>query len=235
MLEISNLSLRIGQRDILSDVSCSAAPGEVVALVGPNGAGKTTLLRALAGLHSAGTMTGTVNGGDLIAFCPDSSLAFVDLSLAENIELLTLAMALDVEERRTRRQTFLDLVSIDDAANAPVDSLSLGQRRRLDISLTLCKDASVFLFDEPFNGLDALWLHLFTDAVRQLSRAGKITIVASHAIDLLLPFASALWEIVDGRMVNEEHGPTGSIGRSVLGHADGYSTESVALPWLEQA
>ena len=235
MLEVTNLSVRFGQRDILSAVSCSAAPGEVVALVGPNGAGKTTLLRALAGLHSANTMTGTVNGGDRIALCPDSSLAFVDLSPAENIELLTLAMELGPEERRTRRQILLDLVSIDEAASVPVDSLSLGQRRRLDISLTLCKDASVYLFDEPFNGLDALWLHLFTDAVRQLSRAGKITIIASHAIDLLLPSASVLWEIVDGWMIREEHGPTASLCTSGLDNADAYSIESVALPWLDHA
>lgn len=197
MLEIRELGVRYGRREVLHTISCTAAPGDLVLLTGPNGAGKSTFLRVIAGEVPS---TGAIRGKLSTAFCPDHSFAFPELSTPENIELLMLANEWDAQTRNERRELIVRLVLGDREPWKPVRELSTGLRRRLDIVLTICKPAEICLFDEPLQGLDAEWTETFVDIVKYLAARERICIVASHAVDALLPHASVLWELSNGSM-----------------------------------
>jgi ABC-type multidrug transport system ATPase subunit len=234
MLEISGLTVRRGRTEILRDVTCSAAAGEVVSVIGPNGAGKTTLLHTIAGLVGRASYTGSIDipGAAGAVLCPDSQLAFLDLSVAENLEFVMLGLEWERETRDARREYLLNLVLQDDHYRRPVHTLSSGVRRRLDIVLTICKPAGVYLFDEPFNGLDADWTRKFLRIVRCLSAAGRTCVIASHAFDLVLPVSNSLWELNRGLLVRTLRNDEGGLDASVIGYGDLIDDQTVELPWL---
>ena len=90
MVGLDRLTIEFGATTVLSEVSCTALDGEVVALVGPNGAGKSTLLRAMAGVLEGAAVHGLLDVPQRVSYCPDSTLGFLDLSIAENLELMML-------------------------------------------------------------------------------------------------------------------------------------------------
>jgi ABC-type multidrug transport system ATPase subunit len=234
MLEISRLTVTLGGTEVLHDVTCSAAAGEIVAVIGPNGAGKTTLLHAIAGLIGDASCAGSIDvcgaGGAIL--CPDGQLAFLDLTVLENLELMMLGLEWERETRDERRESLLSLVLQDAHHGRPVHTLSSGVRRRLDIVLTICKPAGVYLFDEPFNGLDADWTRTFLRIVRCLSAAGRTCVIASHAIDLLLPVSSSLWELNRGLLVRAIRDDDGKLDASVMNYGDLTHDQPIELPWL---
>jgi len=234
MLQISGLTVKLGRTEILRDVTCSAAAGEVVSVIGPNGAGKTTLLHSIAGLIGRASCTGSINvrGAAGAVLCPDSQLAFLDLTVTENLELVMLGLEWERETRDARREYLLNLVRQDDHYRRPVHALSSGVRRRLDIVLTICKPAGVYLFDEPFNGLDADWTRTFLRIVRCLSAAGRTCVIASHAFDLVLPVSNSLWELNRGLLVRTLRSDEEGLDASVIGYGDLTDEQTVELPWL---
>jgi len=234
MLDISHLTVTLGQNQILRDVTCSALAGDVVAVVGPNGAGKTTLLHAIAGLIAPASYGGSmrVHGQAGAVLCPDSQLAFLDLTVVENIELMMLALEWERETRDARREYLLHLVLQDDHHGKPVHTLSSGVRRRLDIVLTVCKAAGVYLFDEPFNGLDAEWTRTFLGIVRSLSAAGRTCVIVSHAVDLLLSESNSLWELNRGQIVRTISHGEGRLDASGTLWGDLARDQTIDLPWL---
>ena len=234
MLEISGLNVKLGRTEVLRDVTCSAAPGEVVAVIGPNGAGKTTLLHTIAGFIGRESYAGSIDvrGAAGAVLCPDSRLAFLDLTVPENLELVMLGLEWQREARDAHREYLLSLVLQEDHRRRPVHALSSGVRRRLDIVLTICKRASVYLFDEPFNGLDASWARTFLRIVRCLSAAGRTCVIASHAFDLLLPVSNSLWELNRGHLVRAFRQDEGGLDAAVIDYADPTHDRTVELPWL---
>ncbi len=234
MLDISRLTVKLGRNEILRDVTCSAAAGDVVAVVGPNGAGKTTLLHTIAGLIDRASYAGSIHvrGAAGAVLCPDSQLAFLDLTVVENLELMMLALEWERETRDERREYLLRLVLRDDHSRKPIHMLSSGVRRRLDIVLTICKPAGVYLFDEPFNGLDADWTRTFLGIVRSLSAAERTCVIASHAVDLLLPESNSLWELNRGQLVRTIRPDEGRLNASDTVYGDLARDQTINLPWL---
>ncbi len=199
-LAIDQLSVDYTGTAVLKEVSCTARDGDVVALVGPNGAGKSTLLRAIAAVRDGATAKGSIRGNTSVSYCPDATLGFLDLSIAENIELLMLALDWDQSTCDDRREDLIALVGLPGKENETLDRLSSGMRRRLDIVLSVAKDADLYLFDEPYKGLDAEWVKTLSSLLQKLRAEGKATVVATHAVDLLLPQATQLWTLDGGRL-----------------------------------
>ena len=232
MIRITDLAVRYRDVQALSAVSCQAAAGRVVAVVGPNGAGKSTLLHAIAGTLPAASLSGNVTGAECVAFCPDSAIGFFDLSIAENLDLLMLALDWDSGMRSERVPALVELVCGDDRPPGSLGGLSLGMRRRVDLVLTVCKPASVYLFDEPYNGLDARWVRTFSRLLGDLAAAGRTCVVASHAVDLLLPVADTVWEFDAGHLTRVHEGATGEFTAIAFDTLSAPAVARPAIPWL---
>lgn len=170
MIEMRNLSLRFGEKQVLEDFSLTLPDCGVIGLTGPSGCGKTSLLRRLAGLQATG---GTVLGVN------ETQTAFL---FQENRLLPWRTVEQHItdvlpRERRDEADRWLALAELEGENQALPDALSGGMARRLAIARCAALGGEMLLLDEPFTGVDS------ARAVRMLNRLkelGTPVILVSH-------------------------------------------------------
>jgi ABC-type multidrug transport system fused ATPase/permease subunit len=201
-------------RDVLHDLSFRCAGGETLALAGANGSGKSTCLRLILGLRmpNEGTIrAGTVSLSELdleawrgrIAFLPQRPY----LPPRSSVEAAIRFLVPDASDERI--QQALERVGLMEALRASsdrpldvqVDRLSVGQRQRLALARFLCRDARLFLLDEPDANLDRAGITLVAALVRDLASRGTV-ILAAHTPELL-EVAHRVITLKDGRTTED--------------------------------
>jgi ABC-2 type transport system ATP-binding protein len=171
MLEAHDLGKTYGTRVVVSGVSLSIAPGEIVGLLGPNGAGKSTTVAMLCGLIAPDqgrvTLSGTEVGGEggelsptnarlkrRIGLVPQDLALHEDLPAHSNLELFGALYGVPRALLRERATAALALVGLADRARDKPSTFSGGMKRRLNIACALVHDPDILLFDEPTVGVD---------------------------------------------------------------------------------
>lgn len=165
-----------GDRVLFRALSLSVAPGEIVHLAGPNGIGKSSLIRILAGLLRP--FAGTVKRS--------GTLALADERLALDSHL-PLHRALGFWQRVDRGHPSQADFGLSDLLDVPVRYLSTGQRKRAALARVASSGASLWLLDEPLNGLDQHWSSTAQAAIRAHCAGGGAVILASHQPLALAP------------------------------------------------
>ncbi|MGC4794184.1 ATP-binding cassette domain-containing protein [Micromonospora saelicesensis] len=180
-------SVRSG-RQILTDISLSIAPGELVAIIGASGAGKTTLLEILAGVQrpAAGTVTydGTAAAGT-IGVVPQDDIIHRELPLARTLRYaarLRLPSTTEPAEISDRVAEVLAELRLTDRAATPVGLLSGGERKRASIAVELLTRPGVFFLDEPTSGLDPAIAVELLRVLRALADPGATVVLTTHQI-----------------------------------------------------
>jgi ABC-2 type transport system ATP-binding protein len=182
---VRDLTVELGDKEVLSGMSLTAAPGEIVAVVGPNGAGKSTLLRCVAGLQA-------VSGGDVEVFgtppaddatfwrqvvlMSDEPAWYPGLTAREHLELVR---TVHLEPRMTV-DTALDVFDLRERADAPPLNLSTGQRQRLSLAAALLRPSRLLLLDEPERGLDAGFRERLAELLAEYAAEGGTVVMATH-------------------------------------------------------
>ncbi len=139
----------------LHDVTFTAAPREVVALVGPSGCGKSTLLDLVCGLQTADA--GHVDtGGAPVVLMPQGVTLLPWATAVDNAALALRVAGVPKAEARERAQVQLTALGLGDFADARPAALSGGMRQRIAVARTLLSGAPVVCLDEPFGALDAI-------------------------------------------------------------------------------
>lgn len=215
MLEVRNISLRIAGRHILSDVSFSLGPGELVGLIGPNGSGKTTLLHAMNGLCRPDLGRILLEGRPLayysvrdlarrIAAVPqvaDTSFGFTGQEMVRmGCFAAHPSFFGDNEQDAETVRSAMTLTDTLSLANLPVTVCSGGERRRLLVARALAQDCPIMLLDEPGAELD---LHHALDLFRLLTRLcaeGRTVLCALHDINLAALFCRRILCLHRGRL-----------------------------------
>lgn len=192
VLEVRDLSVRLGGRRVLRDVDLSVDAGEFVGLIGPNGAGKTTLLRSILGIVR--TESGEVRVDDRPAARARSGVGYVpqrhefawDFPITVEEVVMTGLVSRIGWLRRPRiadYEAVLDAVSrvkMDHLAARPVGELSGGQRQRVLVARALALQPRLLLLDEPFTGLDMPTQELLLDLFRELAEEGRAVVMSTH-------------------------------------------------------
>jgi ABC-2 type transport system ATP-binding protein len=171
-LAAANLSARRGTRQVLTGVSFTARPGEILGLIGPNGAGKTTLFECVAGLLP---YDGKVDS-DLLFYVPDGIRPWPDQTVRWTLELTSRMFDTRLNESLLAE---LDLIALQ---HATVKSLSKGEAKRLDIALGLAVPRTVLLLDEPFDGLDLRQTRQVMDVLRRDAANGRTLVLSIHQL-----------------------------------------------------
>ena len=170
MIELDRVCFSYGEKEVLRDFSLRVGAGERRAIRGESGCGKTTLLRLIMGLEKPQSGTVTVRTDRVsVLFQEDRLLPY--LTVAQNC-------ALFAADRAAVRSTLRGL-GLADAADALPSALSGGMARRAALARALCHDAELYLFDEPFNGLDAENAARAAELVNRVT-AGKTVLMATH-------------------------------------------------------
>jgi ABC transport system ATP-binding/permease protein len=214
VFELSSVSLRLGDRVLLRDVSWLAGPGDRIAVVGANGAGKTTLLRLLAGTRPPDE--GRVVRGATVR------TAYLSQELAELPDHLRVLEAVEEVARRVtlgdKELSAAQLAEVFGFADAkvwtPVADLSGGERRRLQLLRLLAAEPNVLLLDEPTNDLDIDTLAALEDL---LDTWPGTLIVASHDRYLVERVCdTVLGMFGDGRLIHLPGGVDEYLARLAL-------------------
>jgi ABC-2 type transport system ATP-binding protein len=195
-------------------IDLDAPPGQVTALVGPNGAGKTTLLLVLATLLTPDDGEATVAGFDPVTqpdqvrarmgWSPDVFGLYDTLTCQEYLEVMAAAYRLPPARRAARAEELLRLARLP-YPDAPVHTLSRGQKQRLGLVRALVHDPVVLLLDEPASGLDPRSRVELRDLLRRLAAEGRAVLVSSHILADLEEVADRVVFIDHGRTVGQ-HG-----------------------------
>lgn len=227
-LEVRSVTMRFGGNTALDDVSLTARPGEITALIGPNGSGKTTLLNAVSGFYRvSGGMISV--GGQRTGSYPAHRLA--RLGVARTFQTPSMPAGLTTTEVvasgrfarvrpallptslrlrgywRTRRddarQTagVLKLLGLDGFASQEAATLPLGTRRLVEVGRALASGARLLLLDEVASGLDEQELDNLTRILREIRDAGLTVLLVEHNFDLVLRLADTIYVLAQGKVI----------------------------------
>lgn len=193
VIEVSDLRHSYSSVEALRGVSFSVPKGSFFALLGPNGAGKTTLVHALCTLLRPGGGSVSVAGLDVRraprAVRRSLGLVFQEASLDDRLtvfeNLIFHARIYQVprRERRGRAWAVLELVELEQWANAPVSNLSRGMKRRLEIGRAMLHEPTVVVLDEPTTGLDVQSRRRIWEYLERLQKEHGVTLLlTTHQI-----------------------------------------------------
>ncbi len=227
MLEIKNLHVSVGDKEILKGLTLSIKAGEVHAIMGPNGSGKSTLSYVLAGRAGYDITEGSItyNGEDLAALAPEVRAAkgvFLAMQYPVEIPGVTTMMFLKTalnSQRRARGETDLDAVAVLKLVRAKAKTLNVseemlkralnvgfsgGEKKRLEILQMAIFEPKLAVLDETDSGLDIDALKLVAEGVNALRDPSRAMLVITHyqrLLDYIVP--DRIHVLAGGRIVAE--------------------------------
>ena len=182
LIEARNLSVRLGDMDVLSGVTMGIAEGEIVTILGPNGSGKSTLIRALLGLVTP--LDGEVRRK------PGLSIGYVPQRLALDPSLpmsVRRFLSLPTRVNDAEAAAALDRVGMDGTAATPVTGLSGGQLQRVMLARALLARPELLVLDEPTQGLDQPGEAAFYRLIEEVRReTGAGVLMVSHDLHVVM-------------------------------------------------
>ncbi len=206
VIEIDDLSVRLGGRTVLDRVTTTVPDGTLVYLLGRNGAGKTTLLRAASGIVTPAAGRVRVDGRSPRDRARPLAEIGVHLGTGgfhpghtARRHLRWLARAGGIDRRRV--DEMLDAVGLTAVAGRRCTDLSTGMRQRLGIAAALLGDARTIVLDEPANGLDIDGIRWLRGLLRDLAGTGRALLVASHLFDEVARTGDRVLVLDAGRLV----------------------------------
>jgi branched-chain amino acid transport system ATP-binding protein len=208
-LTVSGLHCSYARTPVLHGIDLTLRRGEVLCLLGRNGAGKTTTLKAIMGLVPALSGSIRLGGRELaglpahrvpeagIAYVPQGRRLFGELTVAENIEIGLMARN---RGRATRERVLRLFPVLGERLKQRSGTLSGGEQQMLAMARALCLEPDVLLLDEPTEGLMPSMISLIRDTVAGLGRQGVSTLLVEQRVDAVLPVASRVSFIENGRI-----------------------------------
>ena len=193
LLRAAAVARRFGDVEALAPTDVELAAGEIVALVGPNGAGKSTLLAILAGALEPSA--GEVHGAARVGWVPQRPAHYARLSARENLELFARLEGVP----RARADELLERFELP--PDRPSGELSVGNRQRLNVALSLLGEPNVLLLDEPTASLDPGQRRRVWDVVRDVRADGGAVCFATQNLEETAA-ADRVLVLVDGRVVS---------------------------------
>ncbi|GAB1509011.1 ABC transporter ATP-binding protein [Actinophytocola sp. KF-1] len=214
VLDVRDLRMRYGTKDVLTGVNFTARPGEVVALLGPNGAGKTTTIEILEGfrMRSAGDVRvlgvdpahGDENWRARLGVVLQSWRDHGKWKVRELLSHLGLYYAPYSTDRITRPWDADELVAavgLTEHADKKISRLSGGQRRRLDVAIGIVGRPELLFLDEPTAGFDPEARREFHDLVHRLADADTTILLTTHDLDEAEKLADRILILAGGTII----------------------------------
>ena len=214
LLSAINLQKSYSGRKIIKNVSIEVSQGQIVGLLGPNGAGKTTCFYMIVGLVKLDSGQVKINDHDAsampiherarlgIGYLPQEASIFRGLTVEDNIlAILETRPDLDEKKRLAQLKKLLSEFRIEKIKDNIGQSLSGGERRRVEIARALASEPNFILLDEPFAGVDPISVNDIKDTIRQLKSRGIGILITDHNVRDTLDICESAYIIGEGTVI----------------------------------
>jgi branched-chain amino acid transport system ATP-binding protein len=235
VLRVTGLTKRFSGISALSDIDLHIAPGERIGLIGPNGAGKTTLFNCLLGVLRSDRGRVVFDGHDITSL-PVHARArrgigrtfqrmelFPDTTVIEHLLIADrihrgrgslwkdlLGLGGPTRQERARADTVLDLLGLGDLADEPIERLSLGKGRLVEVARALMGEPELLLLDEPSSGLDRTETASLAATLYDVQHRRQFSVLlVEHDVELVANFTQRAYLLDFGRLIHA--GPTDQV------------------------
>jgi lipopolysaccharide export system ATP-binding protein len=216
LLEVTKLVKTYNDRVVVNEVSFLLHQREVVGLLGRNGAGKTTTFRMILGMVKPDSGAVAFHGNDVtflpmykrarlgIGYLSQERSDFRRLTVAQNLLAILETLPLRRADRNRQANHLLEQYGLTRQRNQKADTLSGGERRKLEIARALVTDPKLILLDEPFSGVDPIAVEeLETEVKRIRDQFGKSVLITDHNVAQTLRVCNRALIIKDGEVFFE--------------------------------
>ncbi|MBR7630452.1 MAG: LPS export ABC transporter ATP-binding protein [Aeromonas popoffii] len=216
VLKAVGLQKSYKRRMVVSDVSLEVGTGQIVGLLGPNGAGKTTSFYMIVGLVQSDAGLITIDDQDIslqpmhirarngIGYLPQEASIFRRLSVFDNLMgVMQTRKGLSREEREDNVEQLLEEFNITHIRDNLGQSLSGGERRRVEIARALAAEPRFILLDEPFAGVDPISVIDIKKIIQHLKDRGLGVLITDHNVRETLDVCEKAYIVSHGKMIAE--------------------------------
>lgn len=213
-LTAENLAKSYKKRSVVTDVSLEVKSGEIVGLLGPNGAGKTTTFYMVVGIVQRDAGKILIDGEDIsllplherarrgIGYLPQEASIFRRLSVYDNLmAVLEIRHDLNSEQRKERAEELMKEFSITHLRDNVGQSLSGGERRRVEIARALAANPKFILLDEPFAGVDPISVLDIKKIIQHLRDYGLGVLITDHNVRETLDVCERAYIVSQGHLI----------------------------------
>lgn len=200
-------------RNVVDGVSISVEQGSIVGLLGPNGAGKTTTFYMIVGIERPDDGRVTLDGEDIsrlamyerarrgIGYLPQEASIFSKMTVEENIMAILETTALEPAQREQKMNDLIEEFRLGHVRKSMGNSLSGGERRRVEIARALAIDPAFILLDEPFAGIDPIAVADIQDMIAHLAQRGIGILITDHNVRETLTIVDKAYILASGRIL----------------------------------
>ena len=213
-LSAKGLHKQYGKRMVVKDVDIFVERGEIVGLLGPNGAGKTTSFYMITGMIKPTQGNVFLDETDItqdamykrarkgISYLAQEPSIFGKLSVEDNLKLvLEMIKDMKLDTQREKMKTLLKDLSVSHLATRKGNTLSGGERRRVEIARSLCMDPDFILLDEPFAGVDPIAVEEIQGIVHSLKEKEIGVLITDHNVRETLSITDRSYLLFDGQIL----------------------------------
>ena len=214
ILSAKGLHKQYGKRMVVKDVDVSLERGEIVGLLGPNGAGKTTSFYMITGMIKPTKGNIFLDDYEItndamykraregIGYLAQEPSIFGKLTVEDNLKLvLELRKDLTEEDQREKMELLLQDLSVSHLVQSKGNTLSGGERRRVEIARCLCMDPDFILLDEPFAGVDPIAVEEIQGIVHSLKQKKIGVLITDHNVRETLSITDRSYLLFDGQIL----------------------------------
>jgi lipopolysaccharide export system ATP-binding protein len=204
-----------GGRQVVQGVSIALTPGEVVGLLGPNGAGKTTTFYMTVGMIRPDGGRIFLNDVDVtqlpmykrarmgLGYLPQEASIFRKMTVEQNILAILETRKMKKKDRLARMEFLLEDFKITHIRKSLAQSLSGGERRRLEIARALASEPDFLLLDEPFAGIDPIAVEDIQSIIAKLRDDGVGILITDHNVRETLAITNRAYIVFQGKVLVE--------------------------------
>ena len=202
-------------RRVVDQVGITVREGEIVGLLGPNGAGKTTTFRMVVGMVTPDAGSVSLLGQDVtkqpmyrrarrgLGYLAQQESVFKKMSAIDNIRCVLQARGMRKKERDERARELMGDLQLMHVADSIAETMSGGEKRRLEIARALATEPSLLLLDEPFAGVDPITVEEIQQILAALARSGIGILITEHNVLATLRITDRAYIINRGVVIAE--------------------------------
>lgn len=209
-LRVMNLTKKFGDLTAVSDISFSAAQGEVVGFLGPNGAGKSTTMKMITGFLAPTSGTAYIGGYDIqeqpleakrmFGYLPEGAPSYPDMTVKQFISFIADIREIKKDVKEQKINEVINKVNLQSVLHQRIETLSKGFKRRVGLAQALIHDPSVLILDEPTDGLDPNQKREIRKLINEMAK-DKVIIISTHNLEEVAAVCDRVIVVAAGNVI----------------------------------